>query len=184
MSTLVSMFRQRLGVSKGNAIWRVIGFLFLPICFVVTIIVAVTFFPYSESLTEEIALLPGNHIQVQQILDGEVLVDRAQFLKMAKGNPIFVASGEMTIVYMTKVAGVSYRYNQDTPLHLRYFVSSQKIRNGMLIKERGRSAFAMILFNVISPLFTLFLLFFLIIRVQQKKAGFGSSDAQRKVWWE
>ena len=181
---LVPKFQERLDVSKANAIWRVIGFIFLTVCFVATIAVAATFFPYAASFTEEVALLPGNHVQVQQILDGEVLVDRAQFLEIAKGNTTFVAPGEKAIVYMAKVAGVSYRYDQTVHLRYGYSVSSQGIQNGMVIREINRSTGLMICFNLVLPLLILFFLFIFIIFTQTKKVSrWGSSAVYRKVWW-
>ena len=97
MLALVSKFGEELDVSRTNAIWRVIGFFFLSTCFVAIIAFFFALFPYTASFTEEVVLLPGNHIQVQQILDGEVVVEKAQFLEMAKGNTTFVALGERII---------------------------------------------------------------------------------------
>ncbi len=175
---LVPKFQERLEVSRANAIWRVIGFLFLSACFVVVIVLAATFFPYTASFTEEVSLLPGNHIQVEEILDGEVLLNGAQFLEIAQGNTIFVSLGEKTITYMAKVAGVSYRYDQVVPLRWNYFVSSQKIQqNEILVREINRNVGVMIIVHIIIPLIALAMLFVLRVCIQGKRVSGQGRDA-------
>lgn len=182
---LVPKFQERLNVSKANAIWRAIGFFSLVACSVATIAVVFTFFPYAASFTEEVPLLPGNHIQVQKILDGEVLVNKTQFLQTAEGNTTFVSSEEKTIVYMAKVAGVSYRYDQTVPLRYGYFVSSWQIQNGIVVREINRSKGMMIVTYVVIPMVVLFILFVLSLKVQLKYiSGYGRDAVYRQVWWQ
>jgi len=174
---LVPKFQKRLKVSRVNAIWRVIGFLFLSVCFVAVIALAATFFPYTASFNEEVPLLPGNHVQVEKILDGEVQVNRAQFLEIAEGNTTFVSLEEETIFYMTKVAGVSYRYEQTISHPWNYLVSSQKIQNEILVREINRNVGAMILCHIILPLAVLGMLFCLRVFIQRKRVSEEGSDA-------
>jgi len=183
--SLVKKFQERLSISREMAIWRVIGFLFILACCVAVVVIAIADFPYAASFTEEVSLLPDNHVQVSKILDGEVLVGRDQFLQVAEGNTVFIALGEETITYMTKVAGVSYRYNKIlTPVRHVYSVS-QQIKNGMVVREMERNTGIMIMTYIVAPLFTLFILFILIIWTQTKRVsgwGWGESAVYREVW--
>ena len=183
---LIPKFQERLGVSRANAVWRVIGFLFLSACFVATIALVVIVFPYTAGFTEKIPLLPGDHTQVQKILAGEVLVNRAQFLQIAEGNTTFVALGTETIFYMTKVAGVSYRYDQDIqaiPLrfHWNYFVSSQQIQNEMVVREINRKInIGVTIILYILSLVVVSSLMWIPIVILGTKQEFGG--VYRKVW--
>lgn len=181
---LVSKFQERLEVSKANAIWRVIGLLIILACAVAVVMVAAIGFPYASSFTDEIPLLPGNHIQVSKILDGEVLVSKAQFLQTAVGNMTFISlekhQEQYTIVYMAKVAGVSYRYEQDAPVRYNYVVPNQQIQNGRLIREIDRNTAGMIWTNILLPIFALFVLFIFFVCVETRKISY---DREAHVWF-
>lgn len=56
--SLVSKFQERLHVSRVNAIWRVVGFLFLSFCFAAIIGIGVISFPNIARFIEKIPLLP------------------------------------------------------------------------------------------------------------------------------
>lgn len=136
---LVQKFQERLQISKEDAACRLIAFCLCAGLFAAIILGMAIYFPYASAHTEKVALLPGNHIQVQKILDGDVIVEEADFLRLASHNKSFVALEERQIVYMTKIAGVSYRYNQAVPLRNDYTVYSQQIENGMAVREIKRN---------------------------------------------
>jgi len=163
MSALIPKFQKRLEIPRVNAVRRVVLFLFLSASFAATVALSVMLFPYTDGFTEKIPLLPGNHIRVQEILNGEVLVSRSQFLQIAKENVTFIALGKKAIVYMTKVGGVSYRYNEDIH-HTRfgYFVSSQSIQNEIAIRKIKRDNVNMIISHVGIPLLILAILYLFI----------------------
>lgn len=179
---LIQKFEERLEVSRNNAVFRVFAFLVCCALFVAVLAFAALNFPYAGAYTEKVALLPGNHIQVKEILDGEVLVDKENFLRIAAKNESFVALGDKAIVYMTKPAGVSYRYNQLIPLRNDYFVSSQKIEDGMAVREIKRSL-GMTVYEVFLGLIVLFVLFVLGVYTQTRQvSGWGSSATYKNVW--
>ena len=141
---LVEKFQEKLEVSRKEAVARVIVFTVLSLCCLAVIAIVAIGFPYAGSYNETVALLPGDHVQVKEILDGEVLVDEAKFLQVAKGNTTFVELGEETIVYLTKVAGVSYRYEQTVPLRDGYKVSTQHVEGGTAVREINRKTGSMV----------------------------------------
>ncbi len=177
---LVQKFQKELDVSKVNAVWRVIGFFFLSACFVATIVVPFVIFPRPSSFTEEVPLLPGNHVQVSKILDGEVLVGKTQFLQVAEGNTTFVSLEENGITYMTKVAGVSYRYDQAAVPRFPYVVSSQQIQQkGLVVRQMSRDTHDTVMIYIVLPLIPFIILFVFTYKTQYKHvSGYGC-----KVVW-
>ncbi len=171
---LVPKFQKELGIPKGKAIWKVIQLIFLALCCIAATWLTIRTFPYAAGFTEQVSLLPGDHIQVSMILDGEVLVDKTQFSQIAEGNTIFVSPGGAIIAYMTKAEGISYRYNDAVPLRYGYSVSSQQIQNGMIDREITRDMATMIILYIAVPLVILLILYILFLFVQ-------SSD-KRYVW--
>ena len=134
MKRLVSKFQQRLGISRGEAIRRVTIFCFFGVAFVAIIALAILFAPY-HGFTEKTPLLPGDHILVEKILDGDCLVSEADWLRLAEGSTTFVSGKVGAIVYMTKVDGIVYRYDQAIPDYFRYRIASQKVSDGMFVRE-------------------------------------------------
>ena len=171
MSALIPKFQKRLEIPRVNAVRRVVLFLFLSACFAATVALSVILFPYTDGFTEKISLLPGNHIRVQEILNGEVLVSRSQFLQMEKENVTFIALGKSAIVYMTKVRGISYRYNEDIHTRFGYFVSSQSIQNEFAIREIERDNKYIILNHIVLPLLILVFLYIFIGATQTRRVS-------------
>lgn len=171
MSSLVKTFQNRLGIPRGEAVGRIIG-----LCLLITLALAIvatvfTFFPYSGQV-DTVSILPGNHIQVSKILDGEVQVERGQFLQLAENNQTFIALEDEAISYMVKAGGVSYRYEQVAGYNtFRYDLSNQTIKQGMVVREFHRDIFDMIVVFIALPLLVLFLLLVAISRVQARKIG-------------
>jgi hypothetical protein len=176
---LVPKFQEKLEIPKKEAISRVIRFFLLSACFVAVVVLVTTFFPYAASFTEEFVLLPGNHIQVEEILDGEVLLGEDQFLQKAEGSATFVALGEEAIVYMTKVAGISYRHDQTAPTYFNYYISSQKIQDGVALREMARIRSTMVFVWIVLPLIVLFALFMATLSAQWRDV----SGKWKKVWF-
>jgi len=184
---IIKKFQTRLTVSKINATWRVIAFCGLIGLFIQVLVGSFLFFPYQAEFVDTVDLIPGNHTQVQNILDGEVLVGKEQFLQIMDANTTFISLGEKTISYMTKVDGVSYRYNQDTPINHgfygnSYFVYSQEIEKGTVIRKIHRNTGIMV-GAIIIPLVILFLLFLFTFRIQIKHvSGYGKNGVYVHVW--
>jgi hypothetical protein len=179
---LVPLFQEKLNVSKTEAIWRVIGILVLSL-FALAIAAAVIInFPIHSSFTQTIPLLPGNHVQVSKILDGEVLVGHDQFLQVAQGNPTFVSPGDDAIVYYTKAGGVAYRYEEKVHLGPPYTVSS-RIENGMVIRNMERDTLGMVLVFVVLPIIGFVGLLTLFVKLDSKLlSGYGSGSKYLTVW--
>jgi hypothetical protein len=184
MNRLVQKFQERLEVSRKTAMWRVIEFFIILFCTLAAISLAIILFPYAGGFTEKFPLLPGNRIQVAKILDGDVLVeDENEFLRLAEKNVIFFSLGGNAIEYMTKVSGISYRYDQTIPLSSAYFVFSKKVTGNQVIRKIKRSLFYMIFVHIVLPLLILFVLFLLFVDIQQKRvSGWGKDTIYRQVW--
>jgi len=171
---LVEKFQERLQVSRKNAIWRVLGFFFFVTCAIATIAIVFVIFPYTAKFTEEIPLLPGgSYVKVEKVLKADVLVNQSLFLRMAEGNPAFISFGEKFISYVVKVAGVSFRYDQDICSYGGYFVSSQQIKGETLTREVRRDTLRMIVFYIILPLLFLYLFYLLMGQTQLKWIKFN-----------
>lgn len=183
--SLIQAFQNDLQIEKASAVWRIIALCFLSVCFVVVVAIWLWSFPYESEFTDTVYLLHGNHTQVAAILDGEVLVGSEQFLRVAEGNQTFVSLGEKTVSYMTKVAGVSYRYNQDAPPPHGYSVSSQRISDQVVIRDIERDTSNMIIENIILPLALTAVVVLLIMRIQVKRvSGYGSNAVYAHVFWK
>lgn len=139
MNSLVGTFEAKLSCSSTEAVWRIIGLSLLLVAMVAVVASVVTFFPYQKERTESIPILHGNHVEVSEILDGEVLVEGDMFLGLSEGNTTFIALGDHTISYMTKVDGISYRHNQSVHLDMRYDVYAQEIRGDTVVRILHKS---------------------------------------------
>jgi hypothetical protein len=183
MKKLVSLFQEKLDVSVKNATYRVIGVVVVLICAVATLVAAIGTFPFASNLTERISLLPGNYTQVDEIRDGDVMVNTAQFLQMAKGSVSFVSLEGCAIVYMTKVGGISYRHEDAIDYNLSYYNASSRIENGVMVREMERSVAEMIFVHIILPLLFLFTLLLIFVRLEGKRlSGWGSNAKYATVW--
>ncbi len=183
MKRLVTLFQEKLDVSVKNATYRVIGVVVVLICAVATLVATISTFPFASNLTERISLLPGNYTQVDEIRDGDVMVNTAQFLQVAKGNTSFVSLGNRAIVYMTKVGGVSYRHEDAIGWYFSYYNTSSHIENGVLIRERERSVGEMIFGHIILPLMILFMLLLTFVQLESKRlSGWESNAEYASVW--
>jgi hypothetical protein len=186
---LVTLFEEKLEIPRAEAVKRVIKLVLCLICSLVAIGLAIAYFPYAPSFTEEFPLLPGgNHVQVSKILDGEVLVDRTQFLKVAEGSTTFISifEGKMeeNVIYMTKVEGVSYRYEQSIPAFNDYSISSFHVKNGVIVIEMERKTGTMIGLYIILPFCVVAIMFLFSTLIQSKRmSGFGSSAVYNGVWF-
>lgn len=181
--SLVAKFQKELDVPKGEAIFRVIMFLLLLACFVAVVVLIFVYFPYTGTFTQKVPLLPGDHVEVKKILDGEVLLSRDQFLKKAKGNKVFVAFEDGTerinksIIYMTKTEGMTYRYDQPLPnIGICDRVASRSFKNGMAFRKISRDVVFVIVIFIIMPLLILVILLLLIHSTQRKKKGYCEYD--------
>ena len=182
-ANLIQRFQNELEVSKNNAILRVTLLVFLSVCFFATITIAAVYFPYAGSYTEKVNLLPGNFVQVKEILGGEVLLDKPQFQQIAEGNAPFVALGEKNIAYMVKTAGVSYRYDQlVSPERYGYFVSSQHIEGGQTVREMNRDTGAMAADIIIPGIMLIALFVFMVLTQTRQVSGYGSTAVYNSVW--
>ena len=148
---LVAKFQERLEVSRGNAIWRVIGFIFLLSCFIGIISVSAIFFPYTASFKEEISLLHGHHIQVRELYpvlktgifkEGQEEfskvkeVNKRKFLELMKGNETFLCLYREKILYLTKIGdGLVYYCNHAIPVSENYLIHTETVQNGHLVRE-------------------------------------------------
>ena len=170
LSGLVKKFQDRLEVSRENAIWRIIMFIFLSICFVTTLATAVLFFPSRSSFREEIPILslPLSGIYTQtpaREIHGDVEVDKDKFIEMAKGNQISVYLYGNGIIYTTKVAGLLYCYKQIiAPVDRWYFIHSHRVQDGFVIREIKRN----IVRFISSQVLILLVLFLVISRTQTR----------------
>jgi hypothetical protein len=181
-ANLIQKFQKELEVSKNNAILRVTLLVFLCICFFATIALAAFYFPYAGSYAEKVDLLSGSHVQVKEILGGDVLVDKPQFLQIAQGNGSFIALGENDIVYMAKALDISYRCEQVVPERYGYFVSSQHIEDGRAVREMARDTGATVK-NIVLPGIMLICLFGCMVFVQTRHvSGYCSTAAYKSVW--
>lgn len=181
ISGLIEKFEERLEVSKGNAIWRIIGFISLSVGSMAIIACAVIFFPYTISLREEIPLLDGNHTEVSKV-NGDVFLDKDSFIKLM--NKSFVFLNEESITYMTKSDGISYCYEHIVPVRYRYHIQSQQIQGGLVVREIKIDRFSIIATHTILPLIVLFIFYFLIIAVQDNTFESRGEKIVKKVWIE
>lgn len=171
---LIQKFEERLEISRKEATKRVVRFFFFCACFVAIIVLTAMFFP-ARGFTEEVSLLPGNHVQVEEILGGDVLIDKEAFLEKAEGNTTFVAFKKQAIVYMTKVAGVSYINEQAAPVRFGYTAKSNIIKGDLAVREITTAKATMILSFIIIPLCFLFLLL--------SAAASAQAKHNRRMWF-
>ena len=153
---IVARFQERLEVTKGNAICRVIAFIFCCILFLGVLTCSIVFFGYDAKFEQKTPLLPGNHIEVESILNADVFVDKAKFLEVMNGNETFVlfsmrASWYEDVFYMTNRAGLKYVYKQIIPVPDGYWIKSQKIQNGFLVNNIEWNPDMKALFHVFLP---------------------------------
>lgn len=176
---IIRLFEERLEVSRGNAIWRVISFISLSVGFIAIIACAVIFFPYS--FREEIPLLHGKHTEVLKV-NADIVVDKDNFIKMMK-DKTFVSLDRNTITYMTKFDGISYCYEDIVPIGCRYYIQSQRIQGGLVVREMKLDKSFTVTLQIITPLFGLFVLFRLIDNAQGRRvSGHGSRAVYKNVW--
>ena len=154
---LIQKFKERLEISRKEATRRAVRFFFFCACCVAIIVLTAIFFP-ARGFTEEISLLPGNHVQVEEILGGDVLIDKEEFSEKVEGNTTFVAFKKQAIIYMTKVDGVSYIHEQAARVRLGYTAKSNIIKGDLAIREIITDKVIMIIGFIILPLCFLFLL--------------------------
>ena len=189
LALLVTLFEESLEIPRAEAVKRVIKLILCVVCSLVVIGLTIVYFPYASSFTEKFPLLSGgSYVQVSKILDGEVLVDRTQFLKVAEGNITFVSilegKVERNIIYMTKVGGMSYRYEQNVPTYHDYSVSSFRVENEKIVVEMEREMGTMIGTYIVLPLCLLALLSIAFSFIQAKKvSGFRDSAVYNSVWY-
>lgn len=178
---IIRLFEERLEVSRGNAIWRVIASIFLSASFIAIIACAGIFFPYTASFREEIPLLHGNHTEVSKV-NADVVVDKDNFIKIMKDKTLVSLNGD-TITYMTKSDGMSYCYEDIVSVGRRYHIQSQRIQGGLVVREIKLRKFFTVVFQIIAPLLGLFVLSRLIDNAQGRRvSGYGSSAVYKNVW--
>ncbi|MBM2817791.1 MAG: hypothetical protein HW401_381 [Parcubacteria group bacterium] len=185
MLGLVGKFQQKLQVSRRNAIWRVIAFIF---CCVLFLAIAVCPFILSYNGKDEVKtlLLPCNYIEVEEILNADFFVDRAQFMSMPKieGNETFFSFSkkEEVVYYLTTKAGLKYVYKETIPVPSGYFISSQGIQNGFLVSEIIWDPTKMALFYAFLPAFLLGVIGFVLMFVITWRSSPVHGEVALSVW--
>ena len=183
MNSLVATFERKLECSNDEAFWRVVELFFIPVVMGGVIAVVAFFFPYQSSYTQEFPVLPGDHVQASKILDGEVLVDREQFLELAKGNQTFIAVGDSDIRYMVKEDGVSYLYVQSAGHDgMRYYVGNHEIQDNVVVRELQRDMASMLALFIASPIIVLVMLFELARMKTFKRHGHLGNYTHKSVF--
>ena len=184
LSGLVRIFQERLQVSRRNAICRIIAFIFCCVLFLAVLACSAIFFTYNAKFQEKTLLLPGNHIEVKNILlDADFFVDGAQFMSKMEGNETFVllSKKEEAVYYLTK-ARWKYIYKQIIPVPNGYWISSQQIKNGFVVSEIVWDANNEVLFHAILPSFALGAIGFVIMFVITWRSSPVHGEVSLTVW--
>lgn len=171
MSSLVGTVEGKLGCSSDEAVWRIIGISLLSVATVAVIALVLVFFPYQGKKTQDISILPGSHVEILEILDGEALVDGDKFLEVAEGNKTFIALGDHATSYMVKDEGISYRHSQPVHLDVRYRVGDQEIQGDTVVRILHKKTDYMWGMFIAMPAFVLLVLFLLTWATTHKQYG-------------
>ncbi len=184
MKKLISMFQERLDVSKQNAITRVILFLTLILCFAATIVITVWIFPYHSSYpTSNIKLPAGNYEVAMKISEQGIQLNEKQFYQKTSSvsDTIFIFvfnNGNAT--FMTNInRTIFYCKRQIAEIPFFYEAKNVEFKNGILTFEEIRSTTAMILAGIILPFLFLLVLSGLILNTESKKDGYGYNDKHK-----
>lgn len=186
---MVRLFQERLDVSRGEAIWRLIGCFSLLACFGATIFaLSYVSLLYTYNFKEKIPMLHGRYTKVE-LLNGDVTVDKEKFTELMKkgegkfSNEIFVCLDRERIVYMTKVEGLKYLYyEQIIPVshyHPILFQQTQQIKDGFVEREikSNRTGVTLVL------MLTLMVLFLFLISAGVMQCKFvAREEPNMKVW--
>lgn len=134
MKKLIQKFTDKLGVSKGNAIARIISMMIIALVIIVVTIIlfGVFFLHHPKSLEIQTDTISNNLIQVPEILNGDVLVGLDQFKEIAGNRQVFVSMNNEKIYYYIKVDNISYVYYQLIYSEWRYMVINQEINNNVI----------------------------------------------------
>jgi len=161
MKSLISLFMERLGITKISAIKRIIGIAIVLLLAVAAVIGFLFIFPYASKISIQTELITDNHIQVSEILNGDVLVDKDYFLEISKGQQTFISLNNSTISYYFKKDGISYRYNQQVFYDSNnYYIADRNIKDSVLFVNLKRNTIVIVIYIILIIFFLCFLLSF------------------------
>ena len=182
MSSLVGTVKRKLECSSDEAVWRIIAISLLFVATVAVIATVFVFFPYQGEKTQYISILPGSHVELLAILDGENLVDGDKFLEVAEGNKTFIALGDNAISYMVEDEGISYRHSQPVHLDARYDVHDQEIQDDTVIRILHKRTDYMWGMFIAYPALVLVVMFLLFMLVTHRRGGTYSNPEYKGLF--
>lgn len=187
MIGLVKKFEEKLEVSKRNAIGRVIAFIFCCVVFVTILVysfVSIAYPPEFETIEYKIPLLFGNSniIETEEILNGDIILNKETFIHIMKDNDIFVSLGRENIIYMINVSGLKYVHKQIIPVRPGYFIFSGHIQNGYVVIKMKFDAHRMSLLHAFLPALLLGTILFVVFYVINWKSSSIPGETAKTVW--
>lgn len=172
MKSLILLFTEKLEIPKASAIVRIVCMGIVLLLALATIIIWFVFFPYNSEKSIQIETIPGQHTQVSEILNSDILIDQDHFLEISKNQKTFISFKESTISYYLKKEEISYRYDQQFFYDSRYDIDDRNIRDGILFVNLKRSTSVIATVFIIFPFLFICMLAVFFITIQKKKTDY------------
>ena len=166
--SLVKMYQEKLGVSKREAGDRAIVFTGIALASVALAVLLLITFPYQETRTEKIQLIPGNHTWVRELPIHEfspvAVTYERDFLNLAGEEKILVSRDGSYVTYEVITVGKPFQYRKyrDPSLFLlgyRGGIESAEIYDGVLTLTLHRDWFTVKGFGGLFVFFAVLLVF-------------------------
>ena len=110
---LIKMYQEKLGDTEGQAENRAILCVVLALVSVGFAVLFLVTFPYQETRTEKIQLLPGNHTWVRELPTREfppvAITYEQDFLRLVGGKETLVSADEIYIIYEVMEGGKPFQ---------------------------------------------------------------------------
>lgn len=183
MKKLISKFQEKLNVSKGNAIFRVVMMSIFIACSLATIIIASINFPYRYNCPILSVVIPdGNYVIAKSITEQGIQLEENKFYdQLSLADTIFVSvmGGDGTAIFIVNKKGTSFYYKKKVMIdYFPYFYEIEKvnINNKVLSIEKVRSSSSMILGGILLPIVIFFIFLLLLFRTLFKGNGYAYDE--------
>ena len=180
MKNLISKFQEKLSISKGNAIFRIVLLFCCFACFIAIFPITFLNFPYHYSYPVFKIAIPAGHYEVaMKITEQGIELNEKQFYgQLSSNDTTFISVDRLgTAIFMVNKNGGSFYYKKATENPYFYNVKKVSIANNtFLVIERTRSLLAVIFRGIVLPIFAIFCCLFFALITQFKENGYGYDD--------
>lgn len=184
---LVKKFQYKLGVSKANAIWRVVGFFSFLACFLIAagyfiIVVHETYFGAS-SIAYKIPLLSGTYTQTYEKPKRIAPLNVEQFVQQIARNDgrYTISLEERNIVYKTTVDEIPYYYRHIVFIDSKYKFVNQRIED-RLIRIEAKKDIELAIGKLLFIFICMGISFLILLVIQVKVEDKADRSRNKKVW--